>query len=108
MGLVPYGGYGGQQVIVPEQEDSLAGLHNSLLAQVSPQTLERLRGALWRGQALRALTSSACNLSGAAADVARMRASQSPNRPVNAGFEVFADNGAFGGHRVTISGRVWG
>lgn len=83
---------------------AVAQLANSALAQVSPQTLMRLRGALWRGQALRALAPAATEFARAAADGVRVRVSQTRSR-VSAGFRVQTHNR--GCYRVVVEGEVW-
>lgn len=102
--LVPYDYYGGTDIV--PVEEPLGGLQNSFLAQISPETVLRLRGALWRGAALISMRPSAEHLASAAADGVRVRVTQSRQR-VSAGFKIETGNGACGGHRVWMRGEVW-
>lgn len=100
--LVPYG----DQMLVDESDPNraLGDLANSAIAQTNPRTIERLRGALWRAQALRTMTPAVAELASAAADGARIRTQQRRDR-VSAGFHVSARSR--GGYEVRISGEVW-
>jgi hypothetical protein len=93
------------------QSDDLAGLPDSVLAQVSPQTVERLRGALFRGQALRAVTSAVTEYASGSADAVRMMVSQGCD-DVESGFEVAVVSSAgnwccSSGQRITVGGYIW-
>ena len=102
--LVPYGS-GAMVPYEPPGEVSLLG--NSLLAQTSPETILRLRGALFRDGALKVAGPIALAKASGIADRMRIEAQLSPQKPFKAGFNVSVGNNACGGFAVTIKGEVW-
>ncbi|MDO8435697.1 MAG: hypothetical protein Q7S89_03405 [bacterium] len=102
--MVPYAPAGLVQREMMGGDGELTGLANSPLAQVSPRTIERLRGALWRGQSLAALSAPAAEFASGVADAVRVRVSQSRTR-VSAGFRLGTSNR--GRYAVVIEGEIW-